>query len=609
MEALAPLSVAVPLLGAAVLPGVGLSGRRRLVEWTALAFGLASLSVCILLLREAMQQTFVYWFGGWETAGGVALGIPFTVDALGAGLAALSGGLVVASFVFSWRYFEAVGVLFHVLLLVFLAGMVGLCLTGDLFNLFVFFEVMTVAAYALCGYQTEETGPLQGALNFAVTNSVGATMILLGVAVLYGETGALNLAELGRHLAVAGGGPAVVVAFLLVTVGFLVKAAIVPFHFWMADAYASAPTPVCILLTGVMSELGLFAWARVYWTVFSDAAALDPSVLSDVLVAAGGVTALVGAVMCLAQDRLKRMLAFATVAHAGLILVGAALLDSHGTAGWALYMVADGLLKASLFMGVGIVQHRLADVDENRLRGRGRDFLGTAALFALGGLALSGLPPFGPFLGKASIEEAALAAGYTWVAPLLLVVSAVTGGAVLRATARVFAGWGPQEKSDRWQSPAGDEEEPETIEGRDTTPPTMYAPALVALALALAVGIVPQVADRIQAGAESFVDRHAYERSVLQGAAVAISSVSHKDPKKSSLVLGVASALGAVLVAAGALQRRRFPRVAADACRKVFGGPLDWLRGLHSGKVGDYVAWLTGGAAMLGALFAALLRP
>ena len=607
-EALAPLSVAVPLLGGAVLAAVSLLRRRRLVEWVALGFALVSFAVCAFLLSHATHEAFTYWFGGWGVVAGVPFGISFAVDPLGAGLAATSAGLVVAAFLFSWRYFEAVGALFHVLMLVFLAGMVGLCLTGDLFNLFVFFEVMSVAAFALTGYQTEETGPLQGALNFAVTNSVGATMILLGIALLYGETGALNLADIGRHLAEGASPPPVVLAFVLLTVGFFVKAAIVPFHFWLADAYASAPTPVCVLFTGVMSELGLFAWARVYWTVFSDASPLAPSALTDVLVVAGALTAAVGASMCLAQDRLKRMLAFATVAHAGLFLVGAALLDPHGTAGAGLYILADGLVKASLFMGVGIVQHRLADVDENRLRGRGRALPGTALLFAIGGLAFAGLPPFGPFLGKASIDEAAKLAGYPWVAPVIVVVSMLTGGAVLRAAARVFVGWGPEERSDRWQAEDDEEEDPETVGARDRTPPTMFVPAAGVLAAALAVGVVPEVADGVQGASEWFVDRRGYEALTLEAAPAPVHPAHHTDPKPISFFLGIASTVGAALIAIVSLYRSRFPNAVADACRRSFGGPLDRLRGMHSGKVGDYVAWLMVGAAIFGSLFATVAR-
>src|SRR5207302_9358664 len=143
------------------------------------------------------------------------------------------------------------------LMLVFLGSMVVFALSSDLFNLFVFFELMSTAAFALTGYRIEHRAVLQGAINFAVVNSIGAFFLLFGIGLLYARTGALNLAQIGRSLAGERPDGLVLVSFLLVTAGFLVKAGVVPFHFWLADAYAVAPAPVCALYSGVMSDLGL----------------------------------------------------------------------------------------------------------------------------------------------------------------------------------------------------------------------------------------------------------------------------------------------------------------------------------------------------------------
>src|SRR5881227_3100963 len=159
--------------------------RRVVADAVATGAAAAVTTFCAILLARSVGGPIVYWFGGWTPSHGVALGISFSIDSLGAGMATLTSLLVTASLVFSWRYFETAGALFHSLMLVFLAAMAGFSLTGDLFNMFVFFELMSGAAYALTAYKIEERGPLQGAINFAVTNSVGAFTILIGIGMLY----------------------------------------------------------------------------------------------------------------------------------------------------------------------------------------------------------------------------------------------------------------------------------------------------------------------------------------------------------------------------------------------------------------------------------------
>ena len=405
--ALIPLTILVPLIAAGLLGAARTFSSRAFADVVALGASIAVLVLCAILTHRAARHDLVYWFGGWRPHHGVALGISFAFGALGAGFATFCAALMVAALIFSRRFMEVVDHLFHVVLLVLLAAMVGFCLSGDLFNMFVFFELMGAAAFVLAGFMIDKRAPLEGSFNFAVTNSIGGILVLLGISLLYGRTGALNLAQIGVALDHSRLDGLVVVAFALIVCGFLVKAAIVPFHFWLADAYAVAPTPVCILFAGAMSELGLLGIARVYWTWFHGVLGAHDAALRAVLVAVGLLTGVVGAVMALAQRHLKRLLAFATISYIGLFLIGVAMLTPAGLAGTAAYIVGDGFVKASLFVAVGIAQYRLHGVEEARLHGHGQRLWFPASIFALGGLAVAGLPPFGPFLGHALIEDAA----------------------------------------------------------------------------------------------------------------------------------------------------------------------------------------------------------
>ena len=603
MTDLAPIAVAIPLVSAAALVAGGGMVPRRVVDVLACAATGACVVLCALVLHDASDGTLLHWFGGWTPRDGVALGISFAIDQIGAGIALFAAVLFLAAFVFCWRYFVVLGPIFHALMLVFLASMLGFAYTGDLFNLFVFFELLSVAAYALVAYDIEEEGPLQGALNFAVTNTIGAFFILVGIALLYGRTGALNMAQVGEVLAGRPADGLVVVSFTLIAVGFFVKAAVVPFHFWLADAYSVAPTPVCLLLSAAMSELGLYAFARVYATVFSGALGGDEAI-EAVLLAAGTLTALAGALMAFGQRHLKRMLAFATVSHVGLALIGIALLAGHGLAGAGLFVVADGFVKASLFVSVGTVQHLFGSVDELRLYGRARALWLTGPLMAVCALAVASLPPFGPWLGKALIDQAARDAGKGWVVGVFVIASILTGAALLRATLRVFLGVGPREDPSIVGSPAPDEVDAELRFAKDRVPLTMTVPAVALAAAGLGMGVVPGLRAAAGEAAAPFFDRAAYAAKVLHGQAAGAPAGTFPAPGIEEIFVGLLTVAGACGLAYLSLAppRPRLQRVGVATGRVIA-----WLRPVHSGYVGDYVTWLVAGAAVLGGVFAITL--
>jgi multicomponent Na+:H+ antiporter subunit D len=592
---LAPLAVVIPLLGATFLAGLSFL-PRRVHELVAVACALASTVLCAVLLSHARDGPIVYWLGHWKPQHGVALGISLTADQLGCGIALLSCVLMVASLVYSMRYFDELDPPYLALMLVFMAGMIGFALTGDLFNMFVFFELMGVAAYALTAVNIEERGPLQGAINFAVTNSIAGFGLLIGIALLYGRTGALNLAQIGRALAQHPPDALVAVALLLVVGAFLTKAAAVPFHFWLADAHAVAPAPVSILFSGVMVELGVFGAARVLNTAFAPSIELSLPDLRMVLVGLGVITALVAGVNCVLQRHLKRLLAFSTISHMGIAICGIALLGERGLAGAAAYALGHGLAKGSLFLGTGTLLYRFGSIDEYDLQGRGRSLPLLGVVFALGALVLASLPLTTTFFGKSLIEDSGSALGYGWLPFVLVAASALTAGAVLRASARIFLGWGtPEPSRPATQSEERSQEEAAQEEGADVhahprTPAVLVAvPALLMLG-AVAAGLVPGLVPGIERAAGHFHDHSEYAASVLGGHIPVFPPVATAHTTVSAWIFATASTLGMLGVAAAGLRGRELVPVPVS----------DVIRAAHSGHIGDYIAWWTLGIAVLG---------
>ena len=597
MSWIPPLLVAVPLLAAAVIAGLDHITPQAVQGVLVVGAAAATTALAFVLLWHSESHEVVHWFGGWKPQHGIALGIDFAVGPLAAGMCAVIGIVVTLALVYSLTFLREATRLFDALMLVALGAMCGFAMSGDLFNLFVWLELMGVSAYALTGFQVERLGPVQGAVNFAITNSLGGYLLALGIALLYARTGALNLAQVGQELARGPAGGLVIVAMTLLFCGFLIKGAVVPFHLWAADAYAVAPAPVCAVLGGVMTDIGLIGVARLYWTVFAVPFGAHGHAVGDVLLWLGIASALLGGTMAFLQRHLKRMLAYSVVCHIGIMLAGIGLLDSSGLAGTELMFLAHALLTAGLFFVAGILHVDNALIDELHLRGLGRRCRVPAAAWFAGALGLAGTPYVGIYLGHGLIDEGATSLGRSWVPPLLWLGSALASAALLRAGARVFLGWGDAE--DAMLGKAVEEDPAE----RDVRRPLLVTVALVAVVLGLAISVMPGLGQRAEYAAARFGDTSGYAARVLHGRATTPPPslpVSVRGTSLESLLSAAGATILALGLALAGLRRRHMPRALAPSIRV--------LHALHSGVVGDYVTWVAVGTAVTGGVWALLLR-
>lgn len=580
------LAVAVPLLVACLLFGSGRWLPRPVVDATATG---TALCVTVLLAFLIHNGRTVSWVGGYRPDGARGVGTVLVADGVSAGLGLVAAFLTTCALLYSWRYFAAIDARYHAMMLLFLAGMLGFLCSGDLFTMFVFFELMGGVAYALTGYRVEEADSVQGAFNFGVVNSVGAYFSLAGVAVLYARVGQTGLAQIGVTLGEHGADTLVRGAFVLVCTGMLVKAAAVPMHFWLADAHAVAPTPVCVLFSGVMVELGVYGVLRVYRIAF--AGILPATVFTRAMLVLGVATAVLGAVLCVTQRHLKRMLAYSTIAHTGLFLCGLAAQDGTASAGFLLSVAGHAGAKGALFLLVGVLMDTYGTVDEDELFSAARPSRWTGVLFIVAALLLAGLPPSGVAFGKTVAEHALEQAGHVWLLPVFVLVSAVVGATVLRAGLRVCFGLGGRPHEDAGEVSTGRREEPETAQRISRVPAVMRAAVVLLVLSSAAVPLAAGVART--AGAEE-ADRAGYLHDTLPGVPIGRSEV---DTVVSWTGNGIIAGSVGVVLALGlaALMLR-----AGTPHSRVRG--LKTLHRIHSGHVGDYVAWFLAGVALLGGL-------
>lgn len=546
---------------------------------------LTILALLHLAERVFAGQTLVYWLGGWQPREGVAPGVGLIVDgwSLLMGLVVAVVGL--AALVYSAVYMrEQSGQgAYYVLTMLLIAGLIGFAFSGDLFNQFVWLEVFSVAAFALTGFHINDRRAMEGAFKYLITNSVAAFFTVVGLVLLYMQTGALNLAEIaGRFEAT----PAGLVAIGLIVSGYGTKAALVPWHFWLPDAHAVAPSPMGALFSGAMIKLGVYAIGRVIFTLIP----FEPGgVLQGVLLLVAAATMLLGGLQMVQQSSVKRILSFSSVSQMGYVLMGLALGTPLGLAAAAMHMLHHALVKPALFMGAGLVSWRtgVRDLAEGGNLARRMPF--TFLTMVLAGLGLSGMPLFSGFISKRMVEEAAVAAGWGWLVPAAVLASLLTFAGIARLIWYVFLAPSTAQR-----------------EGMREAPLFGVLPGLGLAAVALFIGFSPQdVVQRVAwPAALALYQRDVYIAQVIEPALPA--ALADAD----MIMTAVPDPLAwrgwlwpAVVLIGGSVLAYRL-------VRPPDGRPAGrWLRGVqvaasygrawHSGLVSDYVLWNSFGTALM----------
>ena len=453
-------AIMVLFLGAFLIAAIGRKAPVR--HCLAVLASGASLAFLIALIQPVMLggEIIAYWMGNRVPAGGYAIGIALEVDALG-----LFFGLVVtlalfASVIYSIRYMahDDNQEQYYILLLVLIGGVLGLILSGDMFNMYIMVEIMTISAVALTAFRHKVFGALEAAFKYMVVGGIGSTCILAGVIILYAQAHTLNFAQLAA-LIPGNLNTATKVAFALLFIGFSTKAFIVPFHPLAADAHGAAPASISLLISGVLTKSGVYGLIRLTYVLFQT---MNLGTMQFWLVFIGSVSMFVCVTMALAQHDFKRLLAFHSISQIGYVLSAVGLCTAMGISSGLYHAMNHTLFKGLLFLAAGAVLHETGTTDLDKLGGLSKKMPHTTVLFLIGAASISGIPPFNGFASKWMIYQATYMKavesgniGFLLVTIIALVTSTLTLASFVKVTQSVFFGQLPKEYENVKEVPFG----------------------------------------------------------------------------------------------------------------------------------------------------------
>ncbi|MEW5817209.1 MAG: proton-conducting transporter membrane subunit [Spirochaetota bacterium] len=441
---LLPLFIVIPLGAAFLIPLIG-----RYVKSFPDILGNLSTAVLLGLSFFFLNARGSFTLGGWKPP----LGINWVLDGYSNIILIIVALISFCATLFSIRYMEryTAKYKYYSLFLLMVAGMNGVIMTGDIFNLFVFLEIASVASYALVAFGCEHE-ELEASLKYLVLGSIGSTLVLFGIAFTYGATGFLNMASISKAAAGSGKSSILILASVFFTVGFSIKAALVPFHPWLPDAHPSAPAPISAMLSGVLIKaLGIYALTRVLFNVIG-----ITKLFGGVLITIGVLSMTAGVFLAVGQWDFKRLLAYHSISQMGYVILGLGLggyiLASGGKTSAATLAILGGIFhlanhavfKSLLFLCSGSIEYSTGTRQLKEMGGLNERMPVTRTTCTIASLSIAGVPPFNGFWSKLLIVLAAFQAGFHWLAAVTILVSFVTLVSFLKVLRYAFWGTLPQ---------------------------------------------------------------------------------------------------------------------------------------------------------------------
>ena len=437
IESSLPVAIVLPPLVGTLLAVVTSLGDPKRAHWIVVGAAAISTAAAVAALGHcAFGATLSYHFGGWAAPYGIA----YQIDGLGAVMAVVVSGISLAILVYAGPVtaLELPGneTPFLALCSLLVAALLGMVVTGDLFNLYVFLEIASITTYTLIA-AGGGTAAL-ASFRYLLIGTVGASFYLLGLAYLLGLTGTLNMADMAARLPAAGGQPAVLVAVAFIITGFGLKMALFPMHGWLPDAYTYAPSAASALIASLMTKVAAFAMLRVLYGVLWPTIAPLGLPLTPLLGWAATGAIVVGSVMALAQSDLKRLLAYSSVSHLGYVGLGLALGNRDGLIGAMLHIAAHATMKGCLFLVAGGVSCRIGARSIAALEGLGAEMPVSMAAFVVAAMSMIGVPPTAGFFSKWYLLLGCLHAGHPAFVAVLLLSSLLNAWYFFRLIEKIY---------------------------------------------------------------------------------------------------------------------------------------------------------------------------